>query len=314
MNSDHLNSGVSKQRKEIPKQPRGKYALPSWALLIFCVPFVLVGAAAIAVGLGTISIEEMSGFDAPGWVIVLFGSVFVLIGTLVAVTTFMAERRKAKAKKVPPSIAYQYEHSWSPDGVGDDTGRTILKTLSSFVLLGGFLVPFHGILYYFIFIKKEDGKWIAYIFLGIFDFILLAMILSVIYLLIRRLRFGKTRVRFSDFPYYLGQTMKVDLEGGRKLKNLPRINVTLRCIEEVLERRGSGKNSTAQIICYQLYENKLECHTDVEGRASISFELPENIPGTQLTKNPPTYWELVVDADLPGIDYEGVFLVPVYAP
>ncbi len=46
----------------------------------------------------------------------------------------------------------------------------------------------------------------------------------------------------------------------------------------------------------------------------IEFEIPMQPElATELAVNPPRYWEIIVAADTPGIDYKGTFLVPVYA-
>jgi hypothetical protein len=50
-------------------------------------------------------------------------------------------------------------------------------------------------------------------------------------------------------------------------------------------------------------------------RIPIRFELPPPGPGaagTRLAAELPCYWELEVWADLPGLDFQAVFLVPVY--
>ena len=49
--------------------------------------------------------------------------------------------------------------------------------------------------------------------------------------------------------------------------------------------------------------------TTTEGRPVV----PPDAPGTSLVMRPPRYWELEVNAAMPGVDYRAVFLVPVYA-
>jgi len=314
MESKQFDTDVKRERKELAKQPRGQIGLPPWALLVFCVPFIGVGAAAILAGAGFLPLEKLELEDVPQWVMFLFGAAFLLLGLVVLVTTLQEQKRKAKAKKAPASMAYIYEHSWSQRWVHDDTGSAMRKTMSSIIILGGFLIPFHGILYYFIFVREEGGKWIAYIFLGIFDLILLLMLMTLIYLAIKRLVFGRRKVTFNSFPYYLGEKLTATFEGGKKLKNLNRIDIALRCVEEAVESRPSGSASSPRLTCYRVYEDKIQRPTDAHGRADISFDIPQALPGTQLTKMPPTYWELVIDAKLPGMDYQGVFLMPVYSP
>lgn len=63
---------------------------------------------------------------------------------------------------------------------------------------------------------------------------------------------------------------------------------------------------------------------DPEAELPLRFQLPENptlldsrpkkeqLFETRLGTNPPRYWELEVKADLPGIDYAALFVLPVY--
>ena len=45
---------------------------------------------------------------------------------------------------------------------------------------------------------------------------------------------------------------------------------------------------------------------------SIGFPLPTGDYGTALCQEWPRYWELAIRADTPGVDYEALFLLPVY--
>lgn len=118
----------------------------------------------------------------------------------------------------------------------------------------------------------------AYVVIAILNLFLFALLLYTLLLVVRRLRFGRTRVRLNAFPFSLGGTLDAVFEGGAGLANAPGLNVTLRCIEEAIETHGHGKDRSTRL------------------------------------ETPPTYWELTVRAALPSVDYEGVFLMPLYRP
>ena len=44
----------------------------------------------------------------------------------------------------------------------------------------------------------------------------------------------------------------------------------------------------------------------------IEFPVPSDQPTTNLAATPPTYWEIAANGKARGVDYEAVFLVPVY--
>jgi len=44
----------------------------------------------------------------------------------------------------------------------------------------------------------------------------------------------------------------------------------------------------------------------------IAVDVPAGQPGTDLSKNECTYWQVVVTVPLAGPDVEAMFLVPIY--
>jgi hypothetical protein len=45
----------------------------------------------------------------------------------------------------------------------------------------------------------------------------------------------------------------------------------------------------------------------------LSFELPADLPGTDLNRDDATYWQVALRIPVVGPDVETVFLAPVYA-
>jgi hypothetical protein len=126
------------------------------------------------------------------------------------------------------------------------------------------------------------------------------------------LKFGESRVVYGTVPLYAGERLRLHFEGGRLLENCPSLEAQLLCVEEFYER--AGENSRA--VYEQLYRDAVTFATGAAGTAQLGFDLPRDAPGTRLAVQAgeyPRYWELVVSANLPGIDYEGVFLLPIYA-
>jgi hypothetical protein len=105
--------------------------------------------------------------------------------------------------------------------------------------------------------------------------------------------------------------------GPGRSELLEPMTVTLRAVEEAYETRGSGKNRSQQVVFYETYVDS-QAIDDVrrrwEGRRGLAleFDLPNEAAGTCLSERPPRYWELEITADVPGVDYKAVFLLPVY--
>lgn len=184
------------------------------------------------------------------------------------------------------------------------------KTFWSAIILSGILIPLH-ILGWSLIQSNGPERILVFVVFGLFDLILLAYIQALISFGLQQLRFGKTRVLFSRFPFFTGRTLTVTFEGRNQLRNR-KLSATLRCIEEKI-KYFSKYDVDGQIVCYEVYADENEFTTDGTGRANISFPLPQDVPGTKLKDDLPTYWELVIKSISRGLKYKRVFLMPVYS-
>lgn len=106
--------------------------------------------------------------------------------------------------------------------------------------------------------------------------------------------------------------------------------VTLRCVRE----RSVGSGKSARVVRETLHEErrdvapeevafgrgsaaglfKLVRRADEEAALPVSFRLPdERALSSDLFGSPKKLWELTVTAEVPGLDYEATFLLPVYS-
>ncbi len=93
------------------------------------------------------------------------------------------------------------------------------------------------------------------------------------------------------------------------------LRVTLRFVEERFEQRGSGSNRSVQHVCYELFRQEQRLTSlPTSSEAPIAFELPDRPEWvTGLSEQPLRYWELVVDSEVPGVDFHAEFPLPVYS-
>jgi hypothetical protein len=135
---------------------------------------------------------------------------------------------------------------------------------------------------------------------------------------VRSAKYGRPYLRFERFPFFPGQLVECALDPGKGIRDYRKITYTLRCVEDVTETHGSGKNRSTTTVCYQLYADHFEIDQPgslgAQGQGvPVTFLLPEDVPTMDLWRPAPRYWELVVKADTPGVDFKATFLVPVYA-
>ncbi len=150
---------------------------------------------------------------------------------------------------------------------------------------------------------------------GFFDLIVIIVTGHAFYKLFQFLKYGNSRLRFADFPFYLGSRADMILEGLPG--HMDRLEFKLRAVEEAYEMRGSGKNRSQQVVCYQRYgeERVMEnVSNGTDGKFKMSWDLPDNMEfTTRLGDRPAFFWEMLIEAQTPGIDYHARFLVPIYS-
>lgn len=285
------------------KQWRGRPPIPSWILLVAGSTAFLLGLPTLAAGVGTLPLGSSvprSLATAFGFYLLGFGAVLLLLGL---------EPHLRGARLAEGSLC-RSDYPWSPDGIGEEIRTRVEKPLLGALTLGGFLPPAHYAAWTLI--PKDDlvGRIMVFAFLGLFDLVFVTYLGQLAAFGLRRLRFGRTRVLFRSFPFFLGQRLTVTFCGGKRLAGR-RLSVTLRCIEEAL-RSPSKYRPDKQIVSYRKHHAEATVEADGQGRAAIAFPLPKEAPGTRLSANLPTYWELIVKSRPPGPAYEGIFLMPVY--
>ena len=151
-----------------------------------------------------------------------------------------------------------------------------------------------------------------------FDLVFVVLIFYVLYNFLKYAKYGSSKLRFSSFPYFLGNKFDATLVTSKPISTDDVIHTTLRFIEEKYEIRGSGDNKSSQVVTYQIYAEEKKISTTPNYQYGslqipISFDLPTGDQyKTQLSERPAKYWELEVKAQTPGIDYKSSFLLPIY--
>lgn len=290
--------------------PRVRAVYPNWAALL--------GAGLIAAGCGAVAAALWMPELPNRFVLALVGANFSLIGALVLLPAHTGVRLRARARDARGKQPWRYDHRWNMRGSDDGSGWRLANQLKAVGIAGFFLLPFHILVYND---RHGDGGFFPWVILGLFDVILLIALCHAVYLLMRVFLFGRPRLIFQRFPYFTGEAMPVTFSGGRRLADHKELKAELHCIKEYYEWTGTGEDSSARHVNESVYRDSLRFSTDRSGMAELRFLLPRDSVSTDLIGDPnanpprsPHYWELVVTSEQPGIDYEGIFLLPVYRP
>ena len=151
-----------------------------------------------------------------------------------------------------------------------------------------------------------------------FTFIGLVFWARWIQMLVDLFRNGNSFLCYDEFPYFLGQTLRVRFRAPFDVSRMNQLALTLRCVQGKYVTTGSGNNRRTQVLCYELYRDAVTfsqtqlATADAACDIPVEFRLPQDQPPTTLTGTPPTYWEIEARGKARSADYEAYFLVPVY--
>lgn len=274
--------------------------------------FVAVGSLIMLVGAKIIPVESGS-VHAPYSVLMIAGSVFALAGLMVsgmAIKQFAANKRHremAGRYGNEPALA---DYPWDVRGFGAPRWKRAINC----ILGAGVFTLFLSMFNWWAFFAK--GPWLVKAVVVIFDLILLAIWYQAVVYVGRAVKFGGSCIEFAHFPYSRTQPIVVRWQRASGIERINQGTFTLRCVEEWLEQRGSGKNRSIQVIHEERWSGTWRVdrpQTFEFGQwIELKFDLPPNPAPTRLSAERPLFWEFEVHLDLPGLDFNETYLVPIY--
>lgn len=297
----------------LPNHPtQSVTAIDGWKSVCFGLPFLLAG---VAIGCAALSLLP-GRKNAPDWMIGLIGAFFFSAGAFLVVHGLRGAARKAEYQREcasRPGEPWLSDHHWQREGIAFSAFYSILKRLVAALLWNALLVPFFWV--------GLNQRGFGLVFLAaavVFALIGLIFWARWIKTLADLFRYGNSFLSYDEFPYFLGQKLRVRLRAPHHVASMNQLALTLRCVQERYATTGSRNNRRTQVVCYELYKSTLTlAQTQLAAAYAgcdipFEFRLPEDQPATTLMQTPPTYWEIEARGKARGVDYEAYFLVPVY--
>jgi hypothetical protein len=127
------------------------------------------------------------------------------------------------------------------------------------------LAPFN---YFTFYDPRPDTPTWARALVGFFDVVL--VLVGVVLTVVQHAKYGRARLAFQSFPFFLGETLSARLVTSRPIGDFKRITFTLRCIEERTETRRSGNKTTIRTVCDQLWADEVALEGGFSGRRCAS--------------------------------------------
>ncbi len=252
-------------------------------------------------------------FDMPSLGVPLFLAIGLL--PLVARTWWQARRKRAF-----PGEPWMWERAWDRAGARSQEPARLGAPLAFAIVLTVMAASLAFIARY---VVESDFLLLA---LTPFYAVALGFWAWWGYGLAKVVRFRGPFFRYGTFPFFLGERLQGDLEGVERIEGFTRLTLTLRCVRERWTGSGRSRRVTRETIHEQVQEmgpagvvqrivgaSAVEVPTGATRPViPVRFDIPDGDLGTTLLADPARKWELHARTELPGLDFEATFLVPVY--
>jgi hypothetical protein len=216
-------------------------------------------------------------------------------------------RRRMRGNEQTPWLG---DHPWNPAGDRELVVGHALRGLLPMLGVAALIAPVN--VWVQTAAMPPGTRTPTAVVLGLMDLVLVGGLARSLYHVTRSLKHGPAWVRFARFPFFLGDTLDVQLGCDRGLESLETLTVAVRFIR-VRQERSSGETS---MVLDQHWGSAIELDARAWSGASgvrLSVPLPAGDYATRLSDDPPRYWELEMKGEGPGVGLHARFLLPVYA-
>ena len=273
----------------------------------FFLPFLAVGLAIFTFGaLGTWGPykESLQANGDPRFFLVAmaFGATFFLVALRmlqIQLTGVKSEERRMRStgdRKHP----WTADYPWKPEGMPPDysaPGSGMVLGRAAILLLFG--------LFNMVFLSPSP--WMLRAVILFFDLFGALILWDTLHKMWQALRHPRPEMRWTTFPAFVGGRLEGTFAVRRALRVRGAVRATLRCVEDA----GFGSQQEAFSIYEQIRE--IPPAGDRLKELSVAFDLPPDLPGTDLSRSDAVYWQVALAIPVAGPDFETVFLAPVYA-
>jgi hypothetical protein len=278
-------------------------------LILFSLPFCVFGTLAVVKGITQI----VGGGPSQAWMLVALGMIFSAIGFGLLATVIYGPRKMKEAQQRQqsnPDQPWLWRVDWAQ-------GRANSKTKSEMVRAWIFSILWNLISAPILFVvpkEQLEKQPISLIAVG-FPLIGIAMLVWAFRETLRWFEFGKTCFEMTSVPCVIGREVRGAIQTHFARPPSHPVHLTLTCINRIVS--GSGRDQTTQEKIVWREEKDVSPEQVAPGPTGTSipvwFHLP--VDARQTDSSSPRnsiLWQLEAEVDVPGVDYEDIFELPVF--
>jgi len=278
-------------------------------LLLFSLPFLGFGAFVFVA-----AIRHLAGGWAPAnLAFLVFGLFFFAVGAVLLATGIVgpAKLREADRRRAEhPNQPWLWRDDWA-EGYVKSTRKS---NLISKCLLAGF---WNVVSAPVIFLVPREVIYKRPIVAVAFLFPLIGLVLMVTALreVWRRLEFGNTSLQLASVPCEIGREFRGAIHARFAHSPEHAVQLKLSCINVVTSGSGDNQTKSEKILWRdEVTLSGAELYPAPTGTSiPVSFHIPADVPQSDSTSpRNSIVWLLTADADVPGVDYQDSFELPVF--
>lgn len=215
-------------------------------------------------------------------------------------------RERGASGPADPRAPWTSDHPWRPAGMLPDYSRDSRGSMLWRIALALLIALLN--------IALPAAPFALKLVILILDLVALLILIDLVLKITHALRHPRTRMRWTTFPAFLGGRLEGTLLVRPAQYVFSALQVRLRCVQDERSEQAEPSEENAGLEPHVLYEQSFEVVPPGETLTELplSFQLPEDLPGTHLDRAEATYWQVAVRIPVTGPDIEAVFLAPVY--
>lgn len=304
---------------------------PSLGQRIVAIFYVIVGAL-VSVGIGGISVYIGIDLYREGDLFamvftIVFGLLFAWGGLVIVGRVLLPKLKQEDAGQDTPDRPWHVRPEWRSKELVEEASWSWGGLVFSGLLAGMFVLMGPYLLY--IELTSADADQLGGAVIATIVGTIGGTVIAWLYAkkVLRQQRFGRSTLVLEDMPGRLGRPFRMRLRAGIDEEDLSGkgVKVKLTCFKQRIKKeRKRDDDGEMRTVTSKESVSLWQDVNHVHGRRRagsdhleipILFELPDDKPPTTPEdKRLRTYWTFEAYADLPGIDYETEFEVPVFEP
>jgi hypothetical protein len=302
------NEQFNLRTPEVSGNSRRNQNQSPWSLVLFGVPFLVMGLIALAAAIHDPKQKNVS-------VAFSVGGIFTCVGLGIIIAGFYLRknaRQTAGLQAQHPSQPWLWRGDWAEGKIKSSAlAQPIIMLIMGLAFCGlggvstGFALP-----------EVWQKHNYAALLVLLFPLAGLGMLASFFIALRSQRRFGKCHCELAQTPIPLGGVLEGMIQTGKPLKLEHELNLKFSCIRQVTTGSGKSRSTNEYILWHdeKIYSSQANLPEPESGHTGIPvfFRLPADQPESTPSSGDGIHWRLEAKAKMRGPDFRAVFDLPVF--